>query len=452
MRSPSALRILAGSLAVAVLVAGLFIGAGLWRSGWTPFLPEVGAATVPAPPVDDSGASGVAQVVTDTACTGWLLDTGAGGGPAYVITAGRRTAARDQPGSAVLLDAPATAAVTFGAGSGPAPYTVRADRVLYATMNGTDLAVLALAETGDALRERGIAGYRPTRPPADRRVVRMIGIPVQGLPASQVQTRSGRCVTGARADLLESGRLVDGAFALDCPGVVGGTSGSPLLNRSGRVVGMVTTSTAGAAPGGACFTGNPCELTADGAAPVPDRSYAVPVSGLADCFPGGRFALAERCPLPRPGIVVRTGATVLGPGRNPVTVQVSAPAPTTVRTGVAPLTGPDACDRADYDATVSIGPEPAPVTATLPAAEGHYLLCLDAGLQDQPAGRVALERDLTPPVREPEIAVLAVAGGFRVRPLASPPELSSFLVKAARRRAPTAPTRPDTDRSAASRW
>ena len=428
MRIPSAITVALGSMTAALLLAAAVIGAGLWRSGWTPFLPTPGSPTKPAPVASDEQAqrySGVAQIQAGSSCTGWLLDTGVATAPAYVVTTGRCTQARNLPGTAVGLDLPASGQAEFGVGIGVSPYVAPAERVVYATMNGTDIAVIRMGVSLGELQNRGIRAYRPTEPPPSRRMATMVGVPVRGLPASLVQLRAGQCLTGPRADLLEFRWFFDDALVVDCPGVIGGSSGSPLFDRAGRVVGMTTTSTAGALPGGACYLDNPCEVGEGGVAPVSERSYAVSVAALHTCFSGGRLTLDQGCPLPRPGVDAQAGVTVLGSDGDQVSVAASAPAETVVATAVVPLTSVDACDDAVYDTPgIRLGPEPVLVPAAVPAEEGHYLLCLKGSTV-----RVALQRDLTPPVRTPEISTLPVGGGYRVRPLFSPPELSDYLVK-----------------------
>ncbi len=68
----------------------------------------------------------------------------------------------------------------------------------------------------------------------------------QGVPAGQVAPRLGQCVTGHQIGVIEFGWFFDDAQAVDCPGVLGGSSGSPLFDRTDQVVGMINTTTVGA--------------------------------------------------------------------------------------------------------------------------------------------------------------------------------------------------------------
>ncbi len=432
MRSPSALNVAFGSFTVAVLVAALGIGFTLWRDGWWPFTVQVAPAAIPAPQLDGDQAiqySGVAQVRADSACSGWLIDTHSADGPGYLVTNGHCTQSRNGPSTEVGVDLPTDGFVAFGRGGRTAPLPVPAERVAYSTMNGTDIAVIELAATFGQLTNDGVRAYRPAALlPAGRLAVN-VGVPVEDVPDSQVAPRLGQCVTGHQVGVVELGWFFDDAQAVDCPGILGGSSGSPLFDRTDRVVGMINTTTVGASPGGTCWLNKPCERTDAGVVPVPDTSYAVSVAGLDSCFSGGRFALTENCPLPRPGVVVQTTVTALNADGDTITAEVTAPARTVLRTGVAPLTATDSCaEEATYASSVPAGPQRTTLETTIPAEEGLYVWCISDPTADQPVA-IVLERDLTPPVRTPRLSVDQTDEGYRVMPVFSPPELSDFRIK-----------------------
>ncbi|GAA3611123.1 S1 family peptidase [Microlunatus ginsengisoli] len=433
MRSPNALSVALASVTAAALIAAAAIGFNLWRGGWWPFTVEVASPLVPAPQLDNEQAerySGVAQIREDSACTGWLLDTQADG-PAYLITNGHCTQARNLLPTEVGLDLPAESAVTFGRGGRASSLTVKAKRVVYSSMNGTDVSVVELNASLPRLRNNGIEAYRPAPQLPSGRLVDNVGVPVQGVPAGQIAPRIGQCVTGEPVGVIELGWFFDGAQAVDCPGILGGSSGSPLFDRTDRVVGMITTTTAGAtAAGGECWLNKPCERTESGARVVPDTSYAVGVQELTGCFPDGRFALADGCSLPRPGLVASAVLASVNAGTDTISAELTAPRPTSVWTGVAPLTDADACaDPATYERTVAAGQRKTVIQTDLPTAEGFYVWCLqDVAAPDQPA-RVVLQRDLTPPARTPRLSVEQGKEGVRVQPVFSPPELSDFRIK-----------------------
>jgi hypothetical protein len=416
------------------VIAALVIGFTLWRGGWWPFTVEVGSPLVPAPQLNAKQAvrySGVAQVRGDAACTGWLIDTHSGDGPAYVITNGHCAKGDTLAPTAVGLDLPARGGVLFGRGGRTGPYPVPTRRVAYTSMNGTDVAVLELSATFAQLVNDGIRPYRPATPLPSGRLATNVAVPVTGVAASQVVPRAGQCITGQPVGVIELGWFFDDAQAVDCPGVLGGSSGSPLFDRADRVVGMINTTTAGALPGGECWLNKPCERTDSGVTVAPDTSYALPVDGLSACFPDGRFQLADSCPLPRPGVVLDTSVTRVNAEGGAISATVTAPGQATLRVGVAPLTAADSCaDDATYTSTVPAGPQPTKITTTLPAEEGFYVWCVSDPTDGDTTARVILERDLTPPVRTPRLSVDQGPAGYRVQPVISPPELSGFRIKA----------------------
>ena len=217
--------------------------------------------------------------------------------------------------------------------------------------------------------------------------------------------------------MIELGWFFDDAQAVDCPGVLGGSSGSPLFDRTDQVVGMITTTTAGAQAGGDCWLNKPCERTADGARAVPDTSYAVSVTGLAGCFPDGVFALTAGCSLPVPGVVAALGVTAVNADVDTVTAELTAPRATSIRTGVAPLTDADSCaDPATYTGTNGGGTiaagRTATAQATVPKAEGFYVWCLqDTAARDATGqGRARARPDAARP-DPPALGRGGVGGG-----------------------------------------
>ena len=290
-------------------ISVIFAGAVIWFSHILPAIndePMQVSTTTPAPPVQASDAerwSGVARITGDVSCTGVLLDTGEGDGPAYLLTAGRCGPARDADPNAVLTNQPVDATATFKVISGVPSVSVPVARVAYSSMKGTDVSVLRLDATLAELRGQGL---RPDAivpaAAAARFPVTDVGVPVDGIDPTGVVLRAGSCRLGASADLVESSWLFDQMQANNCPGAVGGSSGSPLFNDADQVVAMLTTTTAGALPGGACFRDTPCVRTRSGVTVEADTSYAVAAAGLDRCFQGGTFGLGKDCPLPKPAL------------------------------------------------------------------------------------------------------------------------------------------------------
>src|SRR4029078_12320428 len=95
----------------------------------------------------------------------------------------------------------------------------------------------------------GRAFYRhavPRRPATD---LRAVGIPVNGIPNAERVLRATGCAAAGTHRLLEWLWVWDAAQANDCPGIVGGSSGSPVFRAGSPLVvaGIINTTTIGAA-------------------------------------------------------------------------------------------------------------------------------------------------------------------------------------------------------------
>ncbi len=315
-------------------------------------------------------------------------------------------------------------------------------RIAYATMRDVDLAIVELDATVAELIELGIEPVPLVAEAAEPGLeVVNVGVPVRDLPHEDWVARRGECTVREAVTVLEGEWTWRGALANDCPGIIQGSSGSPLLTAGG-VVGVInTTSFAGLVRGGECALNNPCEAGAD-VRVVPDTSYASPVAGLGNCFADGVFELSEACPLPRPRDLEVSSAvpavTLAGveAGRR-LDVTVLSAAPREVRHGVVPVTDPEGCDaEAAYTEVATVAPgdtagdgliQPT-VPVTLPPVEGRYWWCVTSGSAAE-ASRVLVHVDGTPPVLPPRLVVEDNGGMFWVTPAFVHPELSGSLLK-----------------------
>ncbi|MGI8459337.1 MAG: trypsin-like serine peptidase [Propionibacteriaceae bacterium] len=439
-RSPLPSAVTIGALATTLAV--LFAGAVIWFSHILPAIndePVQVSTTTPATPVTPGDAdrwSGVARLTGDASCTGALVDTGEGSGPAYLLTAGHCGPARDLDANAVVTNQETTATATFKVIDGVASVAVPVARVAYSSMKGTDVSVLRLDTTLGALRDKGLRPYPIVSAAAAAGFeVTNVAVPADGIDPADVVLRQGACRMGTRADLVEFAWLFDQMQATNCPGVVGGSSGSPLFNGADQIVAMITTTTAGALPGGACYLGTPCERTGHGVTVVPDTSYAVTAAGLDRCFRGGTFGLSEACPLPKPALTYRLSQTVFTSKAvqaqgGTVTVGLSAGRRTPAEVGIAPLTDRHSCsDPTVYTIQTTATPTGEPVSWELPATPGFYVVCAAVRGAEGEAAAAIFQVDDTPPVRTPSLSVRPTDSGLLVEPIFSPPELSDFQVK-----------------------
>jgi hypothetical protein len=373
--------------------------------------------------------SGIGQITGfGSQCTGFLLDQGPATGPAYVMTNGHCVGIFDN--TTVLRDEPARdATITFRRfhdtmGQARA-VPIRAVR--YATMRGTDVAVLQLGATRAALND--LAWYRLGPAPAKGADVRVVGIPVNGLaPAQQVLRVSG-CTAGGTYRLLEWRWLWDAGQANDCAGIVGGSSGSPVFSGPSPLVvtGIVNTTTIGAGDRPGCYLGQPCQVDRSGVRRAPATSYAMPIAAWARCFGGSGFnPSAAGCPTERDTVEVADPQRAVRPGGT-WSADVSGANPPLVKSGPAGTTN---CRTAAGYAV-----DPDAVNAPLPQQDGFYLLCAAAaGVDGRPvlsgAGSAVVEVDGRPPTAPVRLATVVSRDDVRFEPVFDPPEYSSFQFKA----------------------
>ncbi len=426
-------------------------------------------------------------------CTAWLVDTGASGdATAFAVTSSRCVGHVD-PASVLAGQELTDARVEFTAFAPlttavqPELATAAIEAVEWASVRGTDLAVLRLGATIAELEGQGVRPIDPVAALDEGAEILVAGVPVEGIEPNQQFLRGSRCQVGTTSDVLEDGLLGHDAQASDCAGILGGSAGSPVFNPAGEAVAMVTTTTIGATQETACALGLPCQVGDDGGISVEeDTNYMLPVAALAACFPGGAFTLGGDCTLEDPASVVsaRAVAPVAKPGSTvqvrlegelPAafastddlevkqgglgTVDCAAPegwlgaaeaaAQAAEEAGIvdpaasasaAASTGPGATaePEASTDPESSAAPEasaepdvtlPTPARlwsypVILPEDEGITLVCVGSAAQST---GVVITADGTPP--DPasiELTTTPVEAGVQVEPVFAPPELSAF--------------------------
>ncbi len=245
-------------------------------------------------------------------CTAWLVDAGAAAdGQAYAVTSARCVGQTDPSTVIAGQAAPKDASVEFNAfapiTSAKQPQLVKApiEAVEWASVRGTDMAVLRLAATYGELAERGVRPIDAVAAPEKDAEILIAGVPVEGIPPDQQYLRGTRCQVGDTSDVLEAGLLWHDAQGSDCAGILDGSAGSPVFDPAGEAVAMVTTTTIGATQQVACAQGLPCQVSDDGGTSVKaDTSYMLPVAALAGCFVEGTFTVGGDCALEDPASVV----------------------------------------------------------------------------------------------------------------------------------------------------
>jgi hypothetical protein len=259
-----------------------------------------GRRTIPqAPRPAAPGIAGTAAIVPG-GCSASVVRVAASrpSDPAMLLTNGHCVTPRP-PVGATLVDRPATDRVAL---NGPTSNTVAiatANRLLYATMTGTDVALYRLRESYAALAARGVpARELATQGPTPGTALVLQSGALQNTYACRVEA----IVPAVREAGYTQRNVIRYANDPSCA-PVGGTSGSQLIDaRTGQIVAVHNSHVTGADK--PCAEGEPCEVAADGTtSSVKGRSYGQQISGLASCLSAG-----STLDLRRPGCA----ATVAG--------------------------------------------------------------------------------------------------------------------------------------------
>lgn len=429
---------LATALALSLLLGGCTAGA----SGATP------SPVVPGAPVtsDDLGDfSGVAVIDLASRCTATLIDTGSETAPAYLLTNGHCVGLDGGPANRTIVDEEVAGEATFF----QTIDTPQADRlrvpvvrIEYATMRGRDLAIVRLGATLGELRRAGAVALPLAASPAPQgRKVVNIAAPTEGIDDAEWGLRRGECRLGKTTDLIEFSWLWLGAQANDCPGVLGGSSGSPLI-AGGEVVSMINTTNAGvpAALGETCYLGKPCEIRGSTAEFVPNTSYGVAVAGVGSCFVDGGFTLSAACPLQVARLGDSSGGGIFGANgvdSGELTPQLelrSGSAAEVAVSGALPLDQSSSCanpltypsKRVSVPADTA---EPVIVDVPLPSEHGFVLVCAAVPGSEADAARFVFATDTRAPSEGPALSVERLDdGGLLVDPIFAVPEIANILV------------------------
>ncbi|MBV7699950.1 serine protease [Streptomyces sp. TRM70350] len=200
-----------------------------------------------------------------------------------------------EPGE-VIVDQPSTRSFGLLNSAGTRVATLRASKIAYSTMTDTDVAVYQLTRTYAQIRgSYGIDALtlNDTRPTAGTAISVVSGY----------WKRIYTCSIDGFAHRLKEGDWTwkDSVRYTSACNTIGGTSGSPVVDRStGRVVAVNNT---GNEDGQRCTLNNPCEVDANGNVTVRQGiNYAQQTYQLAACFGlDNKLDLyASGCTLPKP--------------------------------------------------------------------------------------------------------------------------------------------------------
>jgi hypothetical protein len=256
-----------------------------------------------AVPAQAAAATSLASTIALSNCSASLVryPASAGSDRAMMLTNGHCYEGGFIPAGTVLQNRTSSRSGTLLNSSGRGLGTVRADRVLYATMTGTDVTLYRLTSTYSTLQSRYGATaltLSSTRAAAGS----AIAIP------SGYWKRIWNCKIDSFVGTLREDQWTwhDSIRYDTACDTIHGTSGSPIVDAaSGRIVGINNT---GNDDGELCTLNNPCEVAADGTAHAyQGQSYGEQTYWFTTCLTAARVidVTVPGCLLTKPAAVAR---------------------------------------------------------------------------------------------------------------------------------------------------
>ncbi|KAA1176948.1 trypsin [Photorhabdus heterorhabditis] len=319
---------------------------------------------------------------------------------------------------------------------------VDVDRVLYATMKGGDLAVFRLKATYGELANRGIL---PVTLHKDYEAVashpiELAHIPVNGVDGDKRYLRYSACDITGKASLVYEGIWAwSPAVSVNCAGVAGGTSGSPvILKDQSKIIGVLNTTVDRSYSG--CGLNRPCEFIIDHSFSRTGASYYIPIDKIAHAFtPDGKLDLSKFDD--GKGITINANGPLITKGtvdNKPTTwnLRLEEKGFDKIRYKGGLASNVDCSDPKGYSKPISVTTQPLE-KLTAPSNEGIYTMCVigqhSANKLWQSTSNASIklrEIDNTPPSTKPEIRLIFEADDrWVVNPIFSPWEIVDLRIK-----------------------
>ncbi|MDX7992080.1 trypsin-like serine peptidase [Xenorhabdus littoralis] len=165
---------------------------------------------------------------------------------------------------------------------------IKVKHILYSTMKYEDVAVLQLDATYGDLAKKG---YHPLKLKKNLQMkhqsIVLTHIPIMDAVSSEnPYLRKSECnITGKSPVLYEGGSpwIWSPVFSVNCAGVVGGSSGSPVFEEGKNdVIGVLNTTTTPGMTG--CGGNRPCIIEDNKGVPEEGASYFIPVDNIANAI------------------------------------------------------------------------------------------------------------------------------------------------------------------------
>jgi hypothetical protein len=303
--------------AACVVACAIVVGHPVARAAAEDLMPVYGAV-VRGPSVvlsyknGASPYSGIGRYEGLERCTAFFVDTAASflavsetmpvEAPAYALTEGRCATRLDADDIAIDREGHGRVVFNYFADAQHRQVAVPVVRLAYGTVSGRNLALLELGVSYQGLVEQVIRPWSVAWSPraAVGDPIAVVGAPLT-IDGKEDFLRLAFCrIDGVAPVVVEHGWQWFEAPFNQCRDMRTGTSGSPVLSVLARtVVGLISTTTAGAERGTECALGHPCERTDAGSRSRKNTAYISPVSGIVACFDrSGRFRRDEPgCPL-----------------------------------------------------------------------------------------------------------------------------------------------------------
>ncbi|MFB7918391.1 serine protease [Streptomyces sp. NPDC056061] len=256
------------------------------------------AVPSPANPPASPAAASFAGTVALSNCSGSLvrMPNSQATDPGLVMTNGHCLETGFPGAGEVVVGQSSTRSFTLLNATAGSAGTLKANKVVYATMTDTDVTIYQLTKTYAQIQQS--TGIAPLTLSATH--------PVQGHAIDVVSgywKRVYSCSVDGFAYRLKEGQWTwkDAVrYTPECQ-VIGGTSGSPVIDTTtGQVTAINNTINES---GGNCTLNNPCEVNEQGAVTVREGiGYAQETHGIPACFTTGNALdlSATGCTLPKP--------------------------------------------------------------------------------------------------------------------------------------------------------
>ncbi|MER7754032.1 putative Ig domain-containing protein, partial [Kitasatospora sp. NPDC097643] len=290
-----------------------------------------GGLTLAAAPAHAVQAADLTSTIALSNCSASLVryPTSVSGDRALMLTNGHCLPTMPGPGE-VIQNAGSSRTGTLLDGAGNSLGTVQADKVLYATMTGTDVALYELTDTYGSISSK----YGATA------LTISDAHPVDGaamyIPSGYWKQTWNCSVNGFVPTLREDQWTWHDSLRYNSGcNTTHGTSGSPIVDSaSGRIIGINNT---GNDDGEMCTLNNPCEVAADGTTTVTKgQSYGEETYWFTTCLGSGRVIdlNVSGCLLTKPA---GSAVSVSNPGNQSTTVGGSVNLQINASGGTAPL-------------------------------------------------------------------------------------------------------------------